>query len=65
MKQHKGGYFRKILHIDMTSGASRIEAIDDEFIEKYLGGRGFAIKLLWTTLQGTTGLILSDLRICS
>ena len=50
MKQHKGGYFRKILHIDMTSGASRTEAVEDEFIEKYVGGRGFAIKLLWDNL---------------
>ena len=30
MKKHNGGYFRQILHIDMTGGASRTEAIDDE-----------------------------------
>ncbi|MHC4124074.1 MAG: aldehyde ferredoxin oxidoreductase family protein [Planctomycetota bacterium] len=50
MKKHNGGYFRKILHIDMTDGSSRTEAIDDEFIETYIGGRGFAIKLLWDNL---------------
>ena len=50
MKKHNGGYFRQILHIDMTSGTSRTEAIDDEFIESYVGGRGFAIKLLWDNL---------------
>ncbi len=50
MKQHNGGYFRKILHVDMTSGTCRREAIDDEFIENYIGGRGFAIKLLWDNL---------------
>ena len=50
MKKHNGGYFRQILHIDMSSGQSRTEAIDDEFIEKYVGGRGFAIKLLWDNL---------------
>ncbi|MHC4757002.1 MAG: aldehyde ferredoxin oxidoreductase N-terminal domain-containing protein, partial [Planctomycetota bacterium] len=50
MKKHNGGYFRKILHIDMTSGNISTEAIDDDFIEKYIGGRGFAIKLLWDNL---------------
>ncbi|MHC4726821.1 MAG: aldehyde ferredoxin oxidoreductase family protein, partial [Planctomycetota bacterium] len=50
MKQYKGGYFRKILHIDMTNGSSRTEAVDDEFIESFVGGRGFAIKLLWDNL---------------
>ena len=50
MKTHDGGYFKKILHVDMTNGASRTEAIDDEFIENYIGGRGFAIKLLWDNL---------------
>ncbi|MHC4700303.1 MAG: aldehyde ferredoxin oxidoreductase N-terminal domain-containing protein, partial [Planctomycetota bacterium] len=51
MKKHNGGYFRQILHVDMTGGASRTEPIDDEFIENYVGGRGFAIKLLWDNLH--------------
>ncbi|MEA3226780.1 MAG: aldehyde ferredoxin oxidoreductase N-terminal domain-containing protein, partial [Planctomycetota bacterium] len=51
MNKHNGGYFRQILHVDMTSGTSRTEAIDDEFIESYVGGRGFAIKLLWDNLE--------------
>jgi aldehyde:ferredoxin oxidoreductase len=50
MKKHNGGYFRKILHVDMTGGISRTEAVNDEFIESYVGGRGFAIKLLWNNL---------------
>ncbi len=50
MKKHNGGYFRKILHVDMTGGGVRTEAIDDEFIETYVGGRGFAVKLLWDNL---------------
>ena len=50
MKKHKGGYFGKILHVDMSSGSSWTESVDDEFIEKYVGGRGFAIKLLWDNL---------------
>jgi len=50
MKTHKGGYFGRILHIDMSNGSSTFEAIDDEFIDKYVGGRGFAVKLLWDNL---------------
>ena len=57
MKQHKGGYFRKILHIDMTGGTSKTEAVDDEFIESYIGGRGFAIKLLWDNLAKNNGRV--------
>lgn len=51
MKKHKGGYFGKILHVDMTSGVNKTEAVDDEFMETYIGGRGFAIKLLWDNLK--------------
>ncbi len=51
MKKHKGGYFGKILHVDMTSGESTTIPIDDKFIESYIGGRGFAIKLLWDNLK--------------
>ncbi|MBL7145860.1 MAG: aldehyde ferredoxin oxidoreductase, partial [Phycisphaerae bacterium] len=57
MKQHNGGYFRKILHIDMTTGSSRTEAVDDEFIESFIGGRGFAIKLLWDNLAKNNGRV--------
>ena len=54
---HKGGYFGKILHVDMTAGTSRTEPIDDVFIDKYIGGRGFAIKLLWDLLVQHDGPI--------
>ncbi len=51
LKKHKGGYFGQILRVDMTTGSSKTEPIDDEFIEQYVGGRGFAVKLLWDNLQ--------------
>ena len=57
MNQHKGGYFKKILHIDMTNGTSKTEAVDDEFIESFIGGRGFAIKLLWDNLAKNNGRV--------
>ncbi|MFH1613817.1 MAG: aldehyde ferredoxin oxidoreductase family protein [Planctomycetota bacterium] len=51
MKTHKGGYFGRILHVDLSKRNSNVEAIDDEFAERYVGGRGFAIKLLWDNLK--------------
>ena len=51
MTKFKGGYFGRILHIDLTTGESRTESFDDDFIENYIGGRGFAIKLLWDNLK--------------
>lgn len=52
MKKYKGGYFGKILHVDLSDGSTRSEGLDDEFIDRYIGGRGFAVKLLWDHLAG-------------
>ncbi len=47
----KDGYFKKHLAIDLSCGeANRIE-LSDEFIEKYVGGRGFGAKLVWDNLK--------------
>jgi len=51
MIDHKGGYFEKILHVNMTDGSTNIQQVDDDFASKYIGGRGFAVKLLWDNLQ--------------
>lgn len=45
------GYFRKILWVDLTSGESRVLRFGDAFAEKYVGGRGFGVKLLWDHLR--------------
>ena len=46
-----GGYFKKRLHVDLSS--SRMEYVDlsDEFVEKYVGGRGFGAILIWHHLR--------------
>ncbi len=36
------GYAGKILHIDLTTGASRVEATPKDLRERFLGGRGMA-----------------------
>ncbi len=47
----KSGYFKKGLHIDLTSGNADSWDIPDSFIEKYIGGRGFGAKLVWDNLK--------------
>jgi aldehyde:ferredoxin oxidoreductase len=51
VKLYKGGYFGKILNVDLTASASSVTEIDDDFIAEYLGGRGIAVKLIWDNLQ--------------
>ncbi|MCK5565090.1 MAG: aldehyde ferredoxin oxidoreductase family protein [Planctomycetes bacterium] len=51
MKKHKGGYFGKILHVDLNDSESSIENFDDDFASQYIGGRGIAVKLIWDNLK--------------
>ena len=51
MQEFKGGYFGKILLVDMSSGSSDTRQIEEEFIDTYIGGRGFLVKLLWDHLK--------------
>ncbi|MHC5060928.1 MAG: aldehyde ferredoxin oxidoreductase family protein [Planctomycetota bacterium] len=51
MSKFRGGYFGRILHVDMSTGSTQIQSIDDDFCETYIGGRGFAVKLLWDNLK--------------
>jgi len=46
MKDHTGGYFGQILQVDMSTASAGTEPVNDEFIEQFIGGRGFAVKLL-------------------
>jgi hypothetical protein len=42
----KGGYFFRILDVDLTRGETSIRPFDEDFALKYIGGRGFGAKLL-------------------
>lgn len=46
----KSGYFRKGLFVDLTAGQCERRRLSDEFIERYVGGRGFGAKLVWDNL---------------
>jgi len=40
MKKVKGGYFHKLLRVDLSASSWTGETLSDEFILKYIGGRG-------------------------
>ena len=40
------GYTGRILHVDLTGQTFRIENFDEAFAKKFLGGNGFAAKIL-------------------
>ncbi len=42
-----GGYTDRILKIDLSNNRIEVITLDPEFKEKYIGGRGYALKLLW------------------
>jgi hypothetical protein len=41
------GYAGKIAVVDLTSGSVRVESLSEEFCRNYVGGLGFATKLLY------------------
>jgi len=46
----RSGYFKKHLAVDLTGGQAELRDLDDAFLAKYIGGRGFAAKLIWDNL---------------
>ncbi|RLG88599.1 MAG: aldehyde ferredoxin oxidoreductase [Thermoprotei archaeon] len=58
------GWIGKILWIDLTRNSSKVIEFDGNFAKKWLGGRGFAIKILWDYLEpGTSPLSPKNLFI--
>ena len=45
-----GGYMGKALRVDLSSGSVEAEDLDWEVAAKYIGGRGYAAKLLYDAL---------------
>jgi aldehyde:ferredoxin oxidoreductase len=47
----QSGYFKIHLNVDLSSGGCERRALTDEFIEQYIGGRGFGARLVWDNLK--------------
>ncbi len=50
------GYTGKILRINLSDGRVSKEEISEEMRKKFLGGRGFAAKILWEEVSGVDPL---------
>jgi len=48
------GYVGKILRVDLSTGKTWKMKIDDDFAEKWIGGRGFIAKILYDELEPGT-----------
>jgi len=46
----KSGYFKQHLHVDLGTGRCERLGLSDEFLGRYVGGRGFGAKLVWDNL---------------
>jgi aldehyde:ferredoxin oxidoreductase len=51
------GYTGRILHVDLSSWSLRIDTVPERMRLKYVGGRGYCLKLVF---DGTTGQTLYD-----
>ncbi|MGD9041264.1 MAG: aldehyde ferredoxin oxidoreductase N-terminal domain-containing protein, partial [Desulfobacteraceae bacterium] len=50
----KGGYTDHILQVDLGSRSISTKKLSPDFKEKYVGGRGYALKLIWDGTNAET-----------
>jgi aldehyde:ferredoxin oxidoreductase len=43
----RGGYTDRILEVDLSSPGMSIRVVEPDFKHNYIGGRGYALKLIW------------------
>jgi aldehyde:ferredoxin oxidoreductase len=43
----KGGYLGKLARVNLSSREVKVQELSEEFMVKYVGGRGWAARLLW------------------
>ena len=47
-----GGYMGKLLFVDLSTGKTKDESLDDKFCRDFIGGIGFGVKILFDRQQG-------------
>ncbi|RLA99479.1 MAG: aldehyde:ferredoxin oxidoreductase, partial [Deltaproteobacteria bacterium] len=50
----KHGYTDTILRVDLSTKKINLTKLSPEFRDKYIGGRGYALKLIWDETTGLT-----------
>ncbi|MCW3132127.1 MAG: aldehyde ferredoxin oxidoreductase family protein [Candidatus Methanospirare jalkutatii] len=46
----RGGYTRRLLDVDLSSGTVKERELSEEFLLKFVGGRGFGARFVWDFL---------------
>jgi aldehyde:ferredoxin oxidoreductase len=57
------GWTGNLLKVDLTNSKSIVESYDLDYALKFLGGRGFAAKILWDTLSPGTDALSSQNKL--
>jgi aldehyde:ferredoxin oxidoreductase len=52
--QVERGYNNRSLHIDVTTNTIKEKVVTEEMKEKFVGGKGFGLKLLWDAVKDNT-----------
>ncbi|MGQ4870718.1 MAG: aldehyde ferredoxin oxidoreductase family protein [Candidatus Thorarchaeota archaeon] len=58
-----GGYTGKILRVDLTNGQVKTQDLPHEWVSDYIGGDGFAARLLYEEVPGGTDPLSSDNKL--
>ena len=48
------GWNGKLLRVDLTKGKTKVQEYSEDLAKRFVGGRGFAVKLLWDELKPGT-----------
>jgi aldehyde:ferredoxin oxidoreductase len=56
----RGGYFGKVLWVDLTERRSRVEPLDPQLAADYIGGRGLGTRILYDLLTPGTDPLTPD-----
>lgn len=59
----KGGFFGKILLIDLTHRTSEVKPLDEEYYKKYIGGALMGAKMLYDELEPKTDPLGEDNKL--
>ncbi len=51
----KGGYLGRILRVDLSKKEVRVQEVDEEFMVRYVGGRGWAARIIWDEVLEVPG----------
>ena len=48
------GYRGKILNVNLTTGASTVESLDEQLLKQFIGGAGLGARLLYDRINADT-----------